>query len=120
MTRYEREKDSIARYHDANKEKIRDYKKQWMREKRGTVIQEPVTREHRLERMKQWRIDNPEKFSTARDKWADDHKDRVRDIRLKHALSKQIGCASSDVPSNLLEAKLAVTYVKRKVKELMK
>lgn len=120
MTRYEAEKESIRRYRDANKEKIREYNKQCARKKRGTIIKEPVTREHRLARVKQWKIDNREQFNTTRNKWTDDNKDRVRNSKIKHALSKQLGCALSDVPIDLMEAKLAVIRVTRKVKELMK
>ena len=119
MTRYEREKDSARRYYESNKEKILEAKRELYR-KNHIPVRKSVSRQDQLDRMKQWRIDNKEQFNNTRNKWTVCNIDRVRDIRIKHSLSKQLGCASSDIPIDLLKAKIAVIQVKRKVKELLK
>lgn len=79
-----------------------------------------VTRQEQLDRMKQWRVDNKDRFEVARNKWTAENMDRVRNSKLLYEKAKRLGIKTSDFSQEFRDAVISLANVERKVKELMK
>jgi hypothetical protein len=110
----EKDKESRKKWRVANSEKSKESDKRCKARRKDAAKVES----------ERWRLANPERFKEiqrlAGARYYTNHRKECADRDVHTKLAMQLGIPRSQVPIQLLDAKLAVSYVKRKVKELMK
>ena len=102
MTNTERSR----KYREENREKLREYRQAWCEANREKILElRRVYREANKEKIHQYREANKHKYNNS---------------NAIYKMSRALGIPASDIPLELVEAKIATLTVTRKVKELMK
>ena len=117
MTNTERSR----KYREENREKLREYHQAWRDANREKVRESTnnfysMNKEKLVEAKRVYREANKEKIHQYRE--ANKHK--YNNGNAIYKMSRALGIPASDIPLELVEAKIATLTVTRKVKELMK
>lgn len=112
MTPEQREKKRIndAKYRQTHREKIAKYQSEYGIKNTETL------RKYK----KEWNAANREKMTSYYSDYFQSNRASHHRTKVRCRLSREVGCAPKDIPTDLVETKLAILTVKRKVKELMK
>ena len=132
MTNTERSR----KYREENREKLREYHQAWRDANREKVRESTnnfysMNKEKLVEAKRVYREVNREKILELRRVYREANKEKIHQYREanKHKynngnaiykMSRALGIPASDIPLELVEAKIATLTVTRKVKELMK
>lgn len=71
-------------------------------------------------KLNEWRKNNPDKRAIQQFKYRETCRTLLNDGTAIRKMSRALGVSVEEIPNELIEVKLAILSVKRKVKELMK
>lgn len=119
------QREAMKRWRLANPEKEKAYKVEY-RATHKELIKKYNSEycANNLEKFREygaeWRKNNPDKINDCRKRYRESHRAKLNNAQIVRNMGLTIGLPVKDIPSELIDAKLAILTVKRKVKELSK